>query len=71
MPKASNVPAQDSQFITRNEAAEMCAISVQLVDKFIKQERLTPYYFGRAVRLLREEWERLIEEAKIKKTVHR
>lgn len=65
MSQPSSAPSQPSEFITRHEAAAMCAITVQLVDKFIKQQRLTAYRFGRAVRIRREDWERLIAEARI------
>ena len=72
MQKASSAPdREESTFISRTDAAKMCAISVQLVDKYIKQRRLTPYYFGRAVRILREDWLRLIAEARISKAVQR
>ena len=67
----SPLTQKEPEFISRTDAAEMCSISPQLVDKYIKQGRLTPYYFGRAVRILREDWLRLIEDAKIKKAVRR
>jgi hypothetical protein len=73
MPVPNSAPTrkEESEFISRKDAAKMCAISVQLVDKYINQRRLTPYYFGRAVRILREDWLRLIAEARIEKAVQR
>jgi excisionase family DNA binding protein len=57
--RAVEVPSP--KYINRINAARYLDCSEQLIDKFLRNGKLTPYYLGRKVLLLRSQVEALVE----------
>jgi excisionase family DNA binding protein len=53
-------------FVSRTRAAQMLAVSVQSIDKLVKQGKLPAIYVGRAVRIKLASLEAYTEEVSIK-----
>jgi len=57
-----NRSPEKPQFISRVRAAEMLDCSVQLIDKFIRENRLRGFHVGRKVIVRQDELLHLLEE---------
>jgi excisionase family DNA binding protein len=63
MPEKAN---PNVQFIPRVRAAEMLGCSTQLIDKFIRNDKLRAYKLGRKVLISRDELLSLLKPIEIK-----
>jgi hypothetical protein len=59
-------PPDKLHFVGRIRAAEMIDCSPQLIDKFVREKKLTAYHLGRKVVVRWAELLRLVEEGEIR-----
>jgi excisionase family DNA binding protein len=62
-PTSTKPQVRQSEFVTREEAANMLAVSTQLVDKLRRNGELPSVNVGRCVRIRRSAIEAMLREA--------
>lgn len=57
---------REKEFYTAQELAEKLRVNIMTIYRYIKANRLEAYKFGKEFRIKKEEFERFINNAKIK-----